>query len=167
MPILLILGWIAFGLTALLAFLFLVTSILEREWRAAGLTVPLALLALGALGAPLIIDFPGRFWVILALLLLGALGVLLLTIPLGKSPPVQVSGPPERVDERDAVFHRFYRIRCFRCARSFGRFRSILIFRARSQIFCDCRSRLLWFFYFCEFDYRLFLFFRHSRQLSE
>jgi formate hydrogenlyase subunit 6/NADH:ubiquinone oxidoreductase subunit I len=104
-------GWIAFGLTALLALLFLVTSVAEREWRAAGLTVPLAILTLGVLGAPLLIDFPGRFWVLLALLVLGALGLLLLVLPLGKSPPVQVPGPLERVDERDAVFHRFYRIR--------------------------------------------------------
>jgi ferredoxin len=110
MLVLLVIGWIAFGLTALLALFLFVTSIAEREWRAAGLTVPLAALALGILGAPLILVFPGRFWVLLALLVLGALGVVLLVLPLGKSPPVQIPGPLQRVDERDAVFHRFYRI---------------------------------------------------------
>lgn len=110
MLVLLVIGWIAFGLTAMTAVLFLLTSIIEREWRAAGLTVLLAAPALGVLAVPLLIDFPGRLWVLLALLVLLALGVLLLTLPLGKSPPVQISGPLERVDERDAVFHRFYRI---------------------------------------------------------
>ena len=110
MFVLLVLGWIAFGLAALLAVLFIVPSVSEREWRAAGLTVLLAVPALGVMGAPLLIDFPGRFWVLLALLVLGALGALLLVLPLGKSDPVQITGPQERVDERDAVFHRFYRI---------------------------------------------------------
>lgn len=110
MPVLLVLGWIAFGLTALLALLFVITSVAEREWRAAGLAVLLAVLALGILGTPLLLEFPGRFWVLLVLLVMGAAGGLLLVLPLGKSPPVVIAGPLERVDERDAVFHRFYRI---------------------------------------------------------
>ena len=110
MQVLLVIGWIAFGLAAMLAILFMLTSVFEREWRAAGLTVVLAVPALGVLGAPLLIDFPGRFWVLPGLLVLGVAAVLLLVLPQGKSPPVQIPGPLERVDERDAVFHRFYRI---------------------------------------------------------
>lgn len=110
MFVLLVLGWIAFGLFSLGAVVFIVTSAVEREWRAAGVAVILALPALAALGAPLLLDFPGRFWVLLALLIAGFLVALTLVLPLGGIEPVKVVGAQERIDERDAVFHRFYRI---------------------------------------------------------
>jgi ferredoxin len=110
MLVLLVLAWIAFGLVASGVVLFAVASGIEREWRAVGVTMLLAAPALSVMGVPLVYDFPGRFWVLLVLLILGGVGALLLVLPLGKSESVKVIGPQKRVDERDAVFHRFYRI---------------------------------------------------------
>jgi len=103
-------GWAAFGVLAGLVLLMLLTFAREREARAAGLTLLLGLPPVAGLLAVLLLGFPGR-----SLILLGAAGALVLAglvlvLPLGRPSELRVVGERARVDERDAVFHRFYRL---------------------------------------------------------
>lgn len=105
----LVLGWIGWGLVALLAGAFLVTFLWEREWRAVGLTLALAVLPVALLAA-LLLPFPGRPWVILSLLAFGGAALGAVVLPLEPNEPLRIVAPQYRIDERDAVFHRFYRL---------------------------------------------------------
>jgi reductive dehalogenase len=74
-----------------------------------GLVLFIPLLALFA--AVLLVEFPARSWIILSVLLLGGLGALLVLLPIGPKRRLRICGQQQRVDERDAIFHRFYRLR--------------------------------------------------------
>ena len=99
-------------LAAVLAvgLLFTVDAAREREWRAMVLSAILPAAMGAVLVALLLSDFPGQAW-ILAAALGGGLGtVLLLAMPLDRGEAVRRISEPARVDERDALFHRFYRL---------------------------------------------------------
>ena len=103
--------WAVLGLSTVLVGWFALTCLLEREWRAFFLIDLLCLPALGILLTLLLLEFPGRSWVLAGILVLVAGASLLLVIPFGrKEPGCQRVGESERVDERDAVFHRFRRL---------------------------------------------------------
>jgi len=89
---------------------FVVTSLIEREWRAAGVSVGLGGVAVAPLVVLLLVDFPGREMVVGVVLGVGLVAALLLALPLGPAGAVRVVGDQPRVDERDAFFHRFYRL---------------------------------------------------------
>ncbi|MBW1807724.1 MAG: hypothetical protein JRJ87_05975 [Deltaproteobacteria bacterium] len=82
----------------------------EREFRAFWLTLLFSLAGLGAIGLPLLIDFPYRTEVLLGLLGLGGLMLIILFLPIGRRQPLKISDGQLQVDERDAIFHRFYRL---------------------------------------------------------
>lgn len=109
--LILVLGWVGFAVVAVGALGFAVTSIHERRWRAAktagGVFVPL----LAVYAVLLLTDFPTREWVLLGVAVLGVLGAILVTLPTGANPSLRIVGKQNRVDERDAFFHRFYRLR--------------------------------------------------------
>ena len=108
---LLTLGWIVLITCAGLGVLFLVASLREGERRAALVSL-LAILAVLAVGVPpLVLDYPSRGWVVGGMLVLAAIVGLALSLPYGRVAGVRRVAPPARVDERDAVFHRFYRLR--------------------------------------------------------
>jgi ferredoxin len=108
---LLTLGWIVLASCAGLGGLFLVDSLREGERRAALVSL-LAVLAVLAVGIPpLLLDYPSRGWVVGGMLVLAAIAGLALALPYGRFAAVRIVSPPARVDERDAVFHRFYRLR--------------------------------------------------------
>jgi reductive dehalogenase len=107
---LVIAGWSVFGLTALLALALAAVSIRESEWRALGVTLLAAVPVLGALAVPLTADFPHRLVVLAVLLGVGVIFVLLLILPMGTAAALRITGEQDQVDERDAVFHRFYRL---------------------------------------------------------
>lgn len=89
---------------------FVWTSIQERAPRAAAVTGAAGLILATLLLLPLGVDFPHRAQLYTGLLaLLGLIG-LALALPLSTPRPVRAPGPISRVDERDAVFHRFYRL---------------------------------------------------------
>lgn len=110
MQALLIAGWVIFAATAALALLFIATFEAEGERRPARWTAALSLPLLVALAAALVLDFPGRGWVLAVVVGLTALG-LVAALVRTRPEALAVPGPRERVDERDAVFHRFYRLR--------------------------------------------------------
>ncbi len=103
-------AWFAWVSCVGLALLFAWDSLREGEKRAAGVAVGAVALLLVA-GLPLLaIDYPGRGLVVALLLGLCLLGIATLVLPFGRpSPPPRIPRPP-RVDERDALFHRFYRL---------------------------------------------------------
>lgn len=70
------------------------------------LVVPL----LGGLVASLALDYSFRPWVVAALLAVALLAVLAVTLPLGRATQLRIVDSQERVDEREAIFHRFYRL---------------------------------------------------------
>ncbi|UCD74180.1 MAG: hypothetical protein JSV91_10360 [Phycisphaerales bacterium] len=104
-------GWVGFGALAVGTAAFIVTSIIEGRWRAARVAVLVFAPLLVILAPVLAVDYPGRPWLVLALLVLGVTTVAILTLPLGQAPPLRLEKTQERIDERDAVFHRFYRLR--------------------------------------------------------
>jgi ferredoxin len=104
-------GWIVFVLLAVGAAGFTSTSIAEQRWRAVVIAIVLFLPLLGVLAAALLIDYAARPWVISAVLAVGVLAALLVTLPIGPNRPLRIVGPQKRVDEREAIFHRFYRLR--------------------------------------------------------
>jgi len=110
MTVLFIVGWLVFAWAAVLALLFVGTFVVERERRATLVTAVGSVLLLGPFAALLLTDFDGRGPVLAGLLvvLAAGFGVVLVTT---RNRGLAVPGRPERVDERDAVFHRFYRIR--------------------------------------------------------
>lgn len=105
------LGWAALAAGGILLAAFVTVCLFEREWRAAGVSAAVGATAAGFLTAALTIDHPARPWVVLGLLLVGLAGLLAVAVPLGSGPAgTRVKEPPARIDERDAVFHRFYRL---------------------------------------------------------
>ena len=108
--LILVLGWIGFAVVAACALGFAVTSIHERRWRAAKVAAFLFVPLLGVWAALLLVDYPAREWIVLALAVLGICGALLVTLPIASTPQLRVVGEQKRVDERDALFHRFYRL---------------------------------------------------------
>lgn len=104
-------GWIVFVLVAVGAVGFVVTSAAEQKWRAVAIALLLFLPILAVLAPALLIDYAGRLWLISALLAVSILAALLVTLPIGPNRPLRIVGPQERVDERNAIFHRFYRLR--------------------------------------------------------
>ncbi len=112
----LIMSWIttaacitAWALT-LVFFCFLFVSVVERETRAAWVSFFLSLPVLGTFHALWLADLPHREHAALLAVAVLAAAIVLLVIPIGRVTRLKVIGRCERVDERDAVFHRFYRI---------------------------------------------------------
>ena len=110
MQFLVVAGWIVLAAGACLTLLFVATFAVERERRPALVTAAVTLPLLGATTAALLLDYPGKAAVLGVLLGFAAAGLGL--VLLRSAPPrLVVAGERERVDERDAVFHRFYRLR--------------------------------------------------------
>ena len=107
---LIVMAWIVFAVLAAMSLLFLGTFLAERERRPALVTLLGSALFLGPFAALLMADFEGRWWVVLGLLVAMAVALVVVVLVTTRSSPLARSGTPKRVDERDAVFHRFYRI---------------------------------------------------------
>ncbi len=89
---------------------FSLTSAMEREWRAAGVSLGLGVAVVAPLVVLLLVDFGGRDTVLGVVLGVGLVGGLVLALPLGPTGAVRAVGDQTRVDERDAIFHRYYRL---------------------------------------------------------
>ncbi|MBN2416887.1 reductive dehalogenase [bacterium] len=93
------------------ALLFIMTSLRERRKRpallAAALYIPAAAVALFLAAHP----EPVYRWPVAGMVLAGLLAVLVLFLPFGTVAGLSVPGSRKRIDERDAIFHRFYRLK--------------------------------------------------------
>ncbi|TET39628.1 MAG: reductive dehalogenase [Planctomycetota bacterium] len=105
-----VMGTFILEIAAILSVGMLITFIREREWRATGLALAILLPVFAGYSVLLFVDYPGRRWVALALVGISIFAALLLLLPIGRNEPLRVTGEEKRVDERDAVFHRFYRL---------------------------------------------------------
>lgn len=105
------LRWYFGGIIGIGFLWFVVTSIIENRWRAvtvaSGLFLPVAALGWWVLSR----GFSGRPWIMPVLFFTGVLCLILLSLPLGRRTGLRIEHEPDRVDERQAIFHRFYRIR--------------------------------------------------------
>ena len=104
-------GWAEFVVVVVGILIFIFTSISEKRLRPVRVaffvfTPPLSLFLVLLLS-----NFTGKSWILLSILLASALSVLILVLPLGSNLPIQIKGEQEQVDERDAIFHRFYRLK--------------------------------------------------------
>jgi len=104
-------GWFCFSLLLMLIFFSIYSFARERQWRAFRrglvLLVPLFIF----LGVLLLDNIPFHRWIVL--IVLGAVGLtgMAMTLPATVPAAIRITGDQKRVDERDAVFHRFYRIK--------------------------------------------------------
>ena len=91
-----------------MAFIFI--SALEWEWHAVSRIFILLVPFVGIILIFLLVEFPGRLW-LLGLMSAGIVATgFLFIIPMGGIDSLVIKLPQECVDERDAIFHRFYRL---------------------------------------------------------
>ncbi len=111
MSFILIAGWTAFACLVLAAAGFMMTSFLEKKpsaaFRAALVFIPLTVLW----GALLLFPFPLQQSFILIFICCGILAAVFLVLPFGLNQSRKIAGEMKRVDERDAIFHRFLRLK--------------------------------------------------------
>lgn len=105
-----LLGWVGFVLLFAGAIIFGVTSLIEKRKRASFIAVLLFTPLLGLYAVLLLLDFSFHSSILLGMLILGGIFFCLIILPIGKKSQMRIIGNQERVDERDALFHRFYRI---------------------------------------------------------
>ena len=103
-------GWVAFTCLGAGALGFVLTSVCEQRWRAVHASILLFTPILGVLASLLLVDYAARTGVVLTLFALAFLTALLLTLRHGATPRLRILGPQNRIDEREAIFHRFYRL---------------------------------------------------------
>ena len=106
-----IFGWTCFSIYLGLAIISMFSFIAEREWRAAVRGALFFFPLLTLLGTLLYFDFGLQSWFLLSFLCLNGILVFIMLLPFNKARSIQIIGEPGRVDERDALFHRFYRLK--------------------------------------------------------
>lgn len=94
----------------LICSLVVITLASEGERRATAVAVALSLPMICAYHLLWLWSFPGRDWIALAAVVLPGVLLFILLLPMGKVRTLRIPGPQNRMDERDAVFHRFYRL---------------------------------------------------------
>ncbi len=104
-------GWFLFTLVALTAGAVVLTSALERRWRPVALATLTFVPILLFLILVQLSDTPTARWITGGALAVGGIGLVAIVIPLGGRPKLHIPGPQARIDERDGIFHRFYRLR--------------------------------------------------------
>lgn len=105
-----IIFWAGISLLSVATVLFIVTSLQEKRirpaLRAVSLYVPAAALFLVLHRLGIIYN-----WILAGLVLAGLFAVLLFFLPFGSDESLKVPGERKPIDERDAIFHRFYRLK--------------------------------------------------------
>jgi Fe-S-cluster-containing hydrogenase component 2 len=102
--------WIGLGGVFFLGILFLVTSLYERRRRAAGIAILVLIVISGISALILVLDYQAQRWFALVIVFFELAGALLLLLPTGAHQQLRITGGQERLDEREAIFHRFYRL---------------------------------------------------------
>ena len=106
------LGWIYWGLISGIFFFLAIQFFWERNFVGGFKTMFVSVLfSLFYLPVLLRMKIPMQNWFILSIWILSLLFLLVLVIPSRKKSPNMIVSIQEQVDERDALFHRFYRLK--------------------------------------------------------
>ena len=101
-------GWII-TLLAFTGYLgFVLTSFREKKWRPVAVSTILFIPFLSVLLILLLFPFRGQVLILTSIMGMIFLSVLIILLPFGRRPVLKITGSQEKVDERDALFHRFY-----------------------------------------------------------
>jgi len=87
-----------------------ITLWIEKEKRAFRVALLIGIPVIAAYLILCLTTFEGRQWVVYAATAIPALLLLILLTPSRQTYGLKITGAQSRVDERDALFHRFYRI---------------------------------------------------------
>ncbi|MCD6117864.1 reductive dehalogenase [bacterium] len=110
-PIILFLSWSLFVLLISMSLAFIITSIHEKRFRPV-FKILAILPGIFFYGLLLYISFPYKYIILEIILIFTFAGSLIFFfIPVGRRNNIKIVGSQEKVDERDALFHRFYRIK--------------------------------------------------------
>ncbi len=104
------LGWIEFAVLFVLIILSTFSFLQEKAWRAFTRSIIVFVPLLSVFALLMLSDFHGKIWVVLSILIFSGIAILLLILPLQKPQMIRIPGVQNKIDERDAFFHRFYRI---------------------------------------------------------
>jgi len=111
MNILKFLGWVAVAIFIAGGLGFILTSIFELKKRtsflAAGIILPMA----GFFVMILLWNSSTADYIVGIILALSLITGIIMLLPLGVNIPLYIPGPQVRVDEREAIFHRFLRLK--------------------------------------------------------
>ncbi len=110
-PFLLTIGWVLWSLLALAAITTFITSLLEHRLRPAVISVVIFTPLLAIIMVPLVLPSPAQLWIISGIIVFAVGCLLVIILPIGSISRMHVVSEQEKVDERDAVFHRFYRLK--------------------------------------------------------
>lgn len=102
----LLLGWFIECAILFLGLLFFVTSVVERETRAAALALVQTIVAAGVWAGILLLAGDYLPHLVGAATILGAVAAIAVSVPTGGSVPLRPSAKQEKVDERDVIFSR-------------------------------------------------------------
>lgn len=108
--ILMLFGWSSFFLLALFVIGFLISFFREKEWHAFFRGIFLFGSVFIIYGAILLFNFAGRDFLLGLILLVGLTLAVIFIFPAKQTETLKITGQQNRMDERDALFHRFYRI---------------------------------------------------------
>lgn len=106
----LIVGCIEFFLIAGFAGLFLYTTFSERPRRAFWRGIIVFLPMFAVFSAALLYEYPLKRWLLLFLYVVSVVAAQVIIFRWSKSTSIRIIGSQQRIDERDAIFHRFYRL---------------------------------------------------------
>ncbi len=107
----LIAGWVIFFAGTFIVILFLYSSLRERKFKATATGLLLFLPFQSLLLTCLLIHFPMQIYIMFGVVLIISISVLLLILPFHDNSGLSVNGEQKRIDERNAIFHRFYRLK--------------------------------------------------------
>lgn len=107
----LIAAWIVFTIFSAIVILFILTCLWEQHWRAAARAFLVFTPMQGMFAFLLIFEFPAKQTILLSLIVAGGTFLSLIILPIKPAHSMRYLGRQERIDERDALFHRFYRIK--------------------------------------------------------
>jgi len=106
-----IVGWIILGVVSTLALITIMSFAIEKSWRACSRAIFIFFPVIAGIIIFLITDFSFKGIVILTILVLSLLIFSAIILRGRKSDSVRIIAKQDRIDERDALFHRFYRLK--------------------------------------------------------
>ncbi len=106
-----LLGWIWFFAMAGAFAIFIFAFLREREWRGLFRSILIFIPLFAVLQFLLVSNFQGRDSILLIFSLATAIIIFLIIRPARKTALIKITDSQSRVDERDAIFHRFYKLK--------------------------------------------------------